>query len=631
MMRILWYLIIILLYGIGVTIFMVCKWAKGTFDVGLNAIINTLFSPLKGTSSDTVIPAVKYCLPVVLAVLFLCILYIILDNKYRNKKVRAAVTVLGVAAIAGSLSYVQLSYDVIGYIVTSRQETSVYKEYYTAPADVTIEAPEEKRNLLYIYLESMETTYASKEEGSVQEVNYIPFLTRLAEENVSFSNSEQLGGLRPVNGATWTMGALFSSTAGIPFAFPVGKNDMEGESVFASGVYTLGDFLKSEGYMQEFLCGSDATFAGRRTYLQQHGEYEIFDLYTAREKGYIPEDYFVWWGFEDTILYEIAKDELLRLSEIGEPFNLTMLTADLHHIGGYECELCTDEYEDITANIAACSDRQLNEFIEWCREQDFYDNTTIVIVGDHPRMDTHLVEGITYEDRTLYNCFINSVYKEEPNTVNREASAIDLFPTILSALGYEIEGEQLGMGVNLFSGKETLSEELGFDYLNHEFEKRSNYYVNRFAPELSHLVEDEETAICTIYFDKNNYNADEYIAKGVVEGYDGTYSWLEGKEIPVSIPIKKNIDKVHISIHVTGVVDAQYYYILQGEEILLDGAVNATEVLEFDAGVEDGMCEFVLNIPNAVSPYELGLSDDTREITLKLTHITVNIVEEQEE
>ena len=45
------------------------------------------------------------------------------------------------------------------------------------------------------------------------------------------------------------------------------------------------------------------------SYFTQHGQYEIYDYYTAIEKGKIPEDYYVWWGFEDSKLYEYAKEE----------------------------------------------------------------------------------------------------------------------------------------------------------------------------------------------------------------------------------------------------------------------------------------------------------------------------------
>lgn len=58
---------------------------------------------------------------------------------------------------------------------------------------------------------------------------------------------------------------------------------------------------------------------------------------------------------------------------------------------------------------------------------------------------------------------------------------MDMFPTILSAMGYEIEGDRLGLGTNLYSGLETLCEQLGYDYLNEEYGKSSTYYNTHFS------------------------------------------------------------------------------------------------------------------------------------------------------
>lgn len=612
------------LFVLGVTVFMVCSWAKNTFNVSLNAIINTLLSPLKGTSSDTVIPAIKYCLPMVVLALVLSILFVVWDSRRGSRKSTGIALGVSVLTLVLALGYVQSSYDILGYIENKSQETGFYKEYYIFPKDVVIHEPEEKRNLLYIYLESMETTYADTASGGRQEVNYMPLSMALAEENISFSTNEGFGGLRAVNGATWTMGSLFTSSSALPFAIPVGTNDMEGESLFASGVYTLGEYLEEQGYVQEFLCGSDAVFAGRRTFFEQHGNYDIFDIYTAREKGYIPEDYFVFWGFEDHILYDIAKDELLRLDALEQPFNLTMLTVDAHHIGGYVCELCGDEYEDMTANVISCADKQLAEFIAWCKEQDFYENTTIVLVGDHPRMDTHLVEGVEGEERTLYNCFINVACEEPVQEKNREASMLDMFPTVLTAMGYEIEGNKLGMGVNLFSEEQTLIEQFGFDVINEEFIKRSVYYVEQFAPELAYLVSDEASSICTVYFSGENYNATDYVLEGLSEPED-TFSWVEGKTMTVQIPIEEDVDEVRITIHVAGSMRNEYCGILKNGEVLWDGHIQKAGVIVCDIPVENGICEFEFKIPEAAAPCTYSVSEETREISLKLTHMTVQL------
>ena len=90
------------------------------------------------------------------------------------------------------------------------------------------------------------------------------------------------------------------------------------------------------------MCGSDATFAGRQTYFEQHGNYEVRDIFYAKEKGYIPENYWVWWGYEDAKLYKIAKKEIAEIAELSEPFNYTMLTVDTHHVDGYVCSKCKD-------------------------------------------------------------------------------------------------------------------------------------------------------------------------------------------------------------------------------------------------------------------------------------------------
>ena len=57
---------------------------------------------------------------------------------------------------------------------------------------------------------------------------------------------------------------------------------------------------------------------------------------------------------------------------------------------------------------------------------------------------------------------------------------MDLFPTILSSMGYSIEGNRLGLGTNLFSSKKTLSEEMGYDEFNLELGKNSRFYHKEF-------------------------------------------------------------------------------------------------------------------------------------------------------
>jgi phosphoglycerol transferase len=96
---------------------------------------------------------------------------------------------------------------------------------------------------------------------------------------------------------------------------------------------------------------------------------------------------------------------------------------------------------------------------------------------------------VDYEDRTLYNCFINADLPTERGTVGREFTAMDMFPTTLAALGFTIEGDRLGLGTNLFSDRPTLCEEMGYDGFVEAASRYSAYYIQRLCPELASKVE----------------------------------------------------------------------------------------------------------------------------------------------
>ena len=75
----------------------------------------------------------------------------------------------------------------MGDYVESQGEYSTFiDDNYVNPMDVTLSFPEKKRNLIYIFLESMETTFADEENGGAFEENVIQELTALAQENEDF-------------------------------------------------------------------------------------------------------------------------------------------------------------------------------------------------------------------------------------------------------------------------------------------------------------------------------------------------------------------------------------------------------------------------------------------------------------
>ena len=488
-----------LCFLLAVILLVLTEWYTKRFDTSFAGLLFTLMTPMKGVGGGFWSDFLAGVLPSLLRFLaaWLLVFFVlrsawitrVLDKREgrfsRLKKIRGiagkTLPVLAVLLLIAGCANVFFRLHVGEYLRNIHAQTTLYEDHYTAPDTVIVNAPEKKPNVIWLVLESMETTYASLEDGGIQNENFMPRLTELAEANLSFSDTDKLGGIYSTNNTNWTMAALFAGTSGLPFAFPVDQNSMNKYTTFAPEITTMGDILQRNGYRQVFLCGSDGEYGGRALYFREHGGYEIHDLFAAREKGEIPSDYYVWWGFEDRILFRIAKDELSRLAEAGEPFNLTMLTVDAHHLGGFTCEECGTEFEDRTANVIACTDRQVGEFVDWCREQPFWDNTVLIITGDHPRMDTSLVGELKFRERRVYNCFLNAQKTPAGKTTFRTAVLMDLFPTMLSAMGYEIQGDRLGLGTDLFSATPTLAEEMGYEQLNDEVQKYSQYFIDHFA------------------------------------------------------------------------------------------------------------------------------------------------------
>ncbi len=464
-------------------------WYRDVYgDTGFDSVIYTLTGGLGGVQKGLLISYITGAVvPAVLCSGGLgLVLYLPRKREWMPPRILAN-TVSALLSLA-LLIHAAFNIGLVQYVHTKTQLSDLYENEYVDPNSVKITFPEEKRNLIYIYLESMEASYLDKDQGGAMTENLIPELTQLAKDYINFSHNTQVGGMVEVPGASWTIGAMVAHTAGVPLMTPTGLKDWQNgygkDGVFLPGLTSLNSILAEEGYNQALMVGSDADFGGRKTYFETHGVQNIYDLYTAWEDGIVPNGYFEWWGFEDKYLFEYAKQEISELAAQEAPFAFTMLTVDTHHIGGYTCTLCGSDHEESYSNAIACSSKQVAAFIVWIQTQPFYENTTVIITGDHFSMDSGFFDR-NVEDgyvRHGYNCILNAAVKPI-HTQDRLFSALDMFPTTLAAMGCTIEGDRLGFGVNLFSWKPTLLEEFGYSAFCTELNKRTEYYENFYGTE----------------------------------------------------------------------------------------------------------------------------------------------------
>ncbi|VUX20339.1 phosphoglycerol transferase I [Dorea longicatena] len=467
------------------------KWMFKTWtNLTMDELVYHLTAPLEGTNTDMIKDYCNECAVPVILILGFILFAIAANRKHAGilKKI-AIVCSAGAVAVTGiTVGVTWNGLDVSNYMKGQSTYSTFIDDNYVDPSSVNITFPEQKRNLIYIFLESMEMTYADKENGGAFKQNVIPELTQLAQENEDFSGkSNKLNGGYSMPGTTWTMGAMFGQTSGLPLNISIDGNSMDTQDLFFPGITTLGDILQNEGYSQTLLIGSEATFGGRKLYFTDHGQYDIMDYNYAHDNGLIPEDYKVWWGYEDEKLFGFAKEKLLELAQQDNPFNLTMLTVDTHFEDGYVCDICPDTFGDNQyANVMACSSRQVKEFVDWVQQQDFAADTTIVISGDHPTMDSDFCEDVDKDyERRVYTTYINAD-AEKQTEKKRKYTVFDDFPTTLSAMGAQIEGDRLGLGTNLFSAKETLSEKEGVTAEYNKMLKKS-----KLMEKLSDIDEEE--------------------------------------------------------------------------------------------------------------------------------------------
>ena len=73
-------------------------------------------------------------------------------------------------------------------------------------------------------------------------------------------------------------------------------------------------------------------------------------------------------------------------------------------------------------NVYATESMLIYNFIKWLRKQDFYDNTTVMIVGDHISMQADYFESRGANKRYIYNCYI----KKEKKAINISKRIYDL-------------------------------------------------------------------------------------------------------------------------------------------------------------------------------------------------------------
>lgn len=362
----------------------------------------------------------------------------------------------------GSIAFFVYTFGVVEYIYGIGNISEIYEKEYVSPAS---KAPEEKRNLIVLYLESLEDNYKNYDGKGT---NLLPNLSKIANENYYFEGFQQLFF------SNATISAQVAGTCGLIY-----KNEFDTKNLSAIINNVLpqatcySDILNKENYKTYFVQGTSVDFANTRNFMRQHG---FSNLYGSDEldknSQYRNSD---GWGIKDSVLYEISKRKILELAQEKRPFLVVISTFDTHPPVANLDERCAKKFGDDRDTIV-CADQMAADFITWIQKQDFYRNTTIVAIGDHIQMGGNSI----YPDkqkRKIFNVIVNPVSGLVPQ--EHEWVTFDLTPTILEAIGYK--SDKFGLGRSLWKEEPTLFEKYGSS-LDIEFQKNSSFYKSLSKP-----------------------------------------------------------------------------------------------------------------------------------------------------
>lgn len=301
-----------------------------------------------------------------------------------------------------------------------------------------------KKNIVYIWLESVEATYLDESIFP----GLMPNISSYLRHVLSF------GDIRQFAGDSWTIGGLVSSQCGVPLTSYSGGNSYAGIDSFLPGATCLGDVLRQSGYHLEYYGGSASNFAGKGNFFRTHGFDGVFGLDELKE--HIPDaERISRWGLYDDDLFDIIIEAFSRLYQRDEPFGLFALTLDTHHPRGHPSKACANtRYKDgsnAILNAVHCVDKLLFDLVSEINELDTRDDTIIVVSSDHLAMPNTATEMLKTGKRRNLFFVLNSGMKQQ--RVDKQGVLYDIGPTVLDILGSD--QKRLGFGTSLLDSMST--------------------------------------------------------------------------------------------------------------------------------------------------------------------------------
>lgn len=438
---------------------------------------------------------------------------------------------------------------------------SYVKEHYAEPNDDLFGIAKGK-NVIYIHLESVQQfliDYKLKDEDGVEH-EVMPFINSLYHSDSTFSFDNffhQVKAGKTSDAETLFENSLFGLNQGALFTQLGGKN------TFEAAPDILG---QTQGYTSAVFHGNTGTFWNRNETYKRFGYDYFFDAsyYDVNDENSFQ------YGLHDKPFFEQSVQYLERLQQ---PFYSKFIAVSNHYPyseftneeGGFPLANTSDQTINGYFATANYLDKAVEEFFNYLKESGLYENSVIVLYGDHYGISNsrnrNLAELLGKTSSTWTN-FDNASLQRVPYMIHIPGQSngginhtyggqVDALPTLLHLLGVHTSN-YIQLGQDLFSDQnEQLVAFRDGDFVTPDYtyysstlyDNRTGMPINDPSDELQAKVDEWKAKVdkqLSVSDQINNGDLLRFYAKSGLEEVDpSTYNYKDA--LQQMMAIEKNL------------------------------------------------------------------------------------------
>lgn len=374
------------------------------------------------------------------------------------------------------------------------QETENYVKANQSEPNPNMFGAAKGKNVIVVTLESLQTfLIGAKVNG--EEVT--PFLNEFINESYYFDNFFHQTGQGKTSDSEFLIDtSLYPLNRGAVF-FTHGNND-----------YTATpEILRQQGYFTSVFHANNATFWNRNIMYSALG----YDRYYNELDYKITPEINLNWGLKDIEYFDQSVD---ILKTVDQPFYARFLTLTNHYPFTYDEDTKFIEPYDSGNGVfdryivtARYLDESIKKFIERLKAEGMYDDSIIVLYGDHygisEKHNRAMAQFLEKDQITEFDTlnlqrtplYIHMPGQTEGETISKPTGQIDIKPTILNLLGIDTTND-IRFGHDMFSNEYT-----GFvvlrdgSFITDKYAYKNNIFYDRITGEIVNLQKKEAQAL----------------------------------------------------------------------------------------------------------------------------------------